>query len=73
MKKTAKDLLLKESAKIASITNFNLEDLGFIPGENITIMAELTRQGPKAVRVGQSTFALSTAELEAIIIDDDVR
>lgn len=46
-----------------------LEDIGFLPGENVRVLAR-ARPGddPLVVRVGSSTFALRRAEAACILI-----
>lgn len=39
-----------------------LMELGFVPGERVCIVAEGPGQGPLAVRVGHTTFALRRHE-----------
>lgn len=44
-----------------------LEDLGFVPGESVAVMARARFGGdPLVVRVGHSTFALRRAEAACI-------
>jgi ferrous iron transport protein A len=44
-----------------------LEELGFIPGEQVAVMARAALGGdPLVVRVGQSTFALRRAEAACV-------
>ncbi|SFN13700.1 ferrous iron transport protein A [Formivibrio citricus] len=44
-----------------------LEEIGFIPGEQVTLMAKGIPGGdPLVVRIGQSTFALRSAEAACI-------
>lgn len=43
-----------------------LEEIGFIPGEQVTLTARSGSTGPLAVRVGHSTFALRPAEAACI-------
>ena len=44
-----------------------LEEIGFVPGEQVVLMARATLGGdPIVVRVGQSTFALRAAEAACI-------
>ena len=44
-----------------------LEEIGFIPGEQVVLMARAALGGdPLVVRVGQSTFALRRAETACI-------
>jgi ferrous iron transport protein A len=47
-----------------------LEEIGFYPGERVTVMARGFPGGePLVVRVGQSTFALRAAEAACVQID----
>jgi ferrous iron transport protein A len=49
-----------------------LEDIGFIAGEPVTIMARGAFGGdPLVVRIGLSTFALRRAEAACIMLDVD--
>jgi ferrous iron transport protein A len=44
-----------------------LEEIGFIPGEQVVLMARAALGGdPLVVRIGQSTFALRRAEAACI-------
>lgn len=44
-----------------------LEEIGFIPGEQVVLMARAALGGdPLVVRVGQSTFALRCAEAACV-------
>ena len=46
-----------------------LEEIGFIPGEQVRLMAKAVPGGdPMVVRVGQSTFALRRAEVACISV-----
>lgn len=48
-----------------------LEEIGFIPGEQVTLMAKGIPGGdPLVIRVGQSTFALRRAEAACVRITD---
>ena len=47
-----------------------LEDIGFLPGEQVTLLRKgLLGKGPYMVRVGASTFALRQAEARMITVD----
>lgn len=47
-----------------------LEDIGFLPGEQVTVLRKgLLGKGPYMVRVGASTFALRQAEARMITVD----
>jgi ferrous iron transport protein A len=46
-----------------------LEEIGFLPGEAVKVMARgLPGADPLVVRIGQSTFALRRAEAECIAV-----
>jgi len=46
-----------------------LEEIGFIPGEQVVLMARAAWGGdPLVVRVGQSTFALRRAEAACVLL-----
>jgi ferrous iron transport protein A len=47
-----------------------LEDIGFLPGEQVTLLRKgLLGKGPYMVRVGASTFALRQSEARMIEIE----
>jgi len=47
-----------------------LEEIGFIPGEPVMLMARGALGGdPLVVRVGQSTFALRRAEAACVLVE----
>jgi ferrous iron transport protein A len=47
-----------------------LEEIGFIPGERVTLMARAMPGGdPLSIRVGLSTFALRRAEAQCVHIN----
>jgi len=47
-----------------------LEEIGFYPGEQVTVMTRGFPGGdPLVVRIGQSTFALRGAEAACIVIE----
>jgi len=47
-----------------------LEDIGFLPGEQVTLLRKgLLGKGPYLVRVGTSTFALRQSEARMIEIE----
>ena len=46
-----------------------LEDIGFLPGEQVTVLRKgLLGKGPFMVRVGASTFALRQSEARMIAV-----
>ena len=48
-----------------------LEDLGFVPGETVALLARARPGGdPVVVRVGDSTFALRLAEAACVAVED---
>lgn len=47
-----------------------LEDIGFLPGEQVTLLRNgLLGKGPYMVRVGASTFALRKSEANMIEVE----
>jgi ferrous iron transport protein A len=51
--------------------SYQLEEIGFIPGEKVTILRRNLMGGdPLMVRVGLSTFALRKKEASLIELDD---
>ncbi len=47
-----------------------LEDIGFLPGERVTLLRKgLLKRGPYLVRVGASTFALRESEARMIAVE----
>ncbi|WP_353426855.1 ferrous iron transport protein A [Polynucleobacter sp. MWH-UH19D] len=47
-----------------------LEDIGFLPGEQVTLLRKgLLKKGPYLVRVGASTFALRYSEVHMIEVE----
>ena len=50
-----------------------LEEIGFVPGEHVTVMTRGYPGGdPLVVRIGQSTFALRCAEAACVQVEPDV-
>ena len=45
-----------------------LRELGFLDGEEVTVLATGLSGGPLAVRVGESTFALRRREAECVTV-----
>jgi len=46
-----------------------LEEIGFLPGEPVSVMARgLPGADPLVIRVGESTFALRRAEAECVSV-----
>jgi ferrous iron transport protein A len=46
-----------------------LEEIGFMPGERVCVMARgLPGADPLVIRIGQSTFALRRAEAECVSV-----
>ncbi|WP_114689527.1 FeoA family protein [Polynucleobacter necessarius] len=47
-----------------------LEDIGFLPGEHVTVLRSgLLGKGPYMVRIGASTFALRQSEARLILVE----
>jgi ferrous iron transport protein A len=46
-----------------------LEEIGFLPGEPVSVMAKgLPGADPLVIRIGESTFALRRAEAECVAV-----
>lgn len=45
-----------------------LRELGFLDGEEVTVLAAGLSGGPLAVRIGETTFALRTREAECVTV-----
>ena len=63
---TADQLTKGQTAVIVACNNQHMQDIGFIPGEMLKILAVVPFNGPKAVRIGQSTFAVHNEELATV-------
>ena len=63
---TADQLTKGQTAVIMACNNQPMQDIGFIPGEMLKILAVVPLNGPKAVRIGQSTFAVHNEELATV-------
>ena len=47
-----------------------LEELGFVPGEHVAVLARaMPGADPLVVRIGQSTFALRRAEADCVVLE----
>jgi len=46
-----------------------LEEIGFLPGEPVSVMARVPGGDPLVVRIGTSTFALRRAEAECVLVE----
>jgi ferrous iron transport protein A len=58
--------------KGASQIKGQLEDIGFLPGEQVTLLRKgLLGKGPFMVRVGASTFALRKSEAHMIEVEPE--
>ena len=56
--------------KGASQMKGQLEDIGFLPGEQVSVLRKgLLGKGPYMVRVGTSTFALRQSEARMISVE----
>lgn len=48
-----------------------LEEIGFVPGEPVTVLARgLPGGDPLVVRIGASTFALRRAEAACVVVEE---
>ena len=64
VREVAGDPLVPERAR-------QLEEIGFLPGERVLLMARGFPGGdPLVVRIGQSTFALRGAEAACVLVED---
>ena len=60
---TAYRVFAVNAPKGAPLIKGQLEDIGFLPGEQVTLLRKgLLKKGPYLVRVGASTFALRQSE-----------
>ena len=64
----ADKLTVDQQAVIIACSSQPMQDIGFIPGESIKILARMPLGGPVAVRVGVSTFAVRDEELATVEI-----
>jgi ferrous iron transport protein A len=59
-----------DAPKSAPQIKGQLEDIGFLPGEQVTVLRKgLLGKGPYMVRVGASTFALRKSEARMIAVE----
>ena len=63
---TADQLTKGQSSKIIACNNLQMQDIGFIPGETLSIMEVALFGGTKVVRIGMSTFAVRDIELATV-------
>ena len=63
---TADQLTTGQTAVRLACNNQHMQDIGFISGEMLKILAVVPLNGPKAVRIGQSTFAVHNEELATV-------
>ena len=63
---TADQLTNGQTAVIVACNDQHMQDIGFISGEMLKILAVVPLNGPKAVRIGQSTFAVHNEELATV-------
>ena len=64
--KSINDLKIGQLAIIKYSSNVSLNELGFLSGEHVKVIARAAFNGPTAVRVGTSVFALRKEEAETI-------
>jgi hypothetical protein len=63
---TADQLTKGQTAIVVACNDQQMQDIGFIPNETLKIIAIAPMNGPKAVRIGQSTFAVHNEELATV-------
>jgi Fe2+ transport system protein FeoA len=66
---TADQLNKGQSSKIIACSDLQMQDIGFIPGETLSIMEAALFGGTKVVRIGSSTFAVRDIELATVEIE----
>ena len=66
---TADQLSKGQSSKIIACNDLQMQDIGFIPGETLSIMEVALFGGTKVVRIGSSTFAVRDIELATVEIE----
>jgi len=59
---------VRAASPLAAELPARLRELGFLDGEEVTILAAGLSGGPLAVRVGETTFALRTREAECVTV-----
>ena len=67
--KSINDLKIGQTAIINNSFSSSLQELGFLPGEHVKVLAKASFGGPIAVRVSSSVFALRVEEAAQIIVD----
>ena len=65
---TADQLPKGQTAVIVACNNQHMQDIGFIPGETLSIMEVALFGGTKVVKIGSSTFAVRDIELATVEI-----
>ena len=66
---TADQLNKGQTAVIVACNDQHMQDIGFIPGETLSIMEVALFGGTKVVRIGSSTFAVRDIELATVEIE----
>lgn len=66
--RTATVAEVRAASPLAADLPARLRELGFLDGEEVTILAAGLSGGPLAVRVGETTFALRTREAECVTV-----
>jgi ferrous iron transport protein A len=59
---------VRGSSALAAELPARLRELGFLDGEEVTVLATGLGGGPLAVRIGESTFALRAREAECVLV-----
>lgn len=63
---TADQLTQDQSATVVDCSDQQMQEIGFIPGEQIQVIAVALFGGSRVVRVGVSTFACRDEELSTV-------
>ena len=66
--RTAQVADVQASSPVAADLPTRLRELGFLDGEEITVLATSLSGGPLAVRIGETTFALRVREAECVTV-----
>lgn len=66
--RTAAVVSVQRAAQAAVALPTRLRELGFLDGEEVEVLARGVAGGPLAVRIGETTFALRTAEARCVLV-----
>jgi ferrous iron transport protein A len=66
--RTAAVVSVQPALHAAAALPTRLRELGFLDGEEVEVLARGVAGGPLAVRIGETTFALRTAEAQCVLV-----